>query len=346
MKRSSPVHTKQTRHVGIDVSKQTLQIDAGEVFQGAIPNEPANIAGLLEALRAKADIHLCCEATGPYDRPLVKTCQDLGLPVSRLNPARVKHYRKAKGMEAKTDKDDALAIRLFAQDNPPAPLPKPDHTRETLRQLHLLRDALVKHQTALQNLCASIDLPALRKVIDAELRKLEKRITKLDEHIQHAVDDADPVFQGLVEVVDAIKGMGLLSATKVIAHTPELGTLNRRGAAKLAGLAPFCDDSGDHHGPRHIRGGRKHVRDGLYMAAHSASIHNEVLRVVYQRLKAVGKHHNVALTAVMRKLFIYANHVAADYLRSLEVPSTGSPGAAVFQPGGVGAHEKPSLTNV
>ena len=317
--------SNNTCHVGVDVSKDTLHIDAGDLFHGALPNTPAEITKRLKALRKKAALHISCEATGPYDRVLVNTCRKLGLPVSRLNPARVGQYRKSQGILAKTDKDDAHVIRLFAQNKPPAPLPPPDTTRETLRQLHLLRDALVTQHTALSNLRATLDLPAARKSLDAVLRSLDAQIAKLDAQIRAAKDEADPVFRGLVDALDGITGIALLTATKLAAHVPELGSLSRRRAASLAGLAPFPDDSGDRNGPRHIKGGRKPVRDALYMAALTATVHDAVSKRFYQGLLARGKHHNVALTAVMRKLFYHANCVVAQYRRSLDTPAPDAP---------------------
>ena len=315
-------HHQPLRHVGVDVSMKTLQIDAQDLFQGEIQNTPKDIARLLKSLAAKAPLHISCEATGPYDKPLVNTCHRLGLPVSRLNPARAAQFRKALGIQAKTDKGDARAIRLFAQTKPQNPLPPPDTARETLRQLHLLRDAHVGQHAALSNMRATLDIPALRKILDADLRALKRRIKMLEALIQKTVDTAGPVLAGLVEALDAITGVALVTATKLVAHAPELGSLSRRRAASLAGLAPFPDESGAHSGPRHIRGGRKPLRDALYMAAMTAAIHNDVLSKVYQRLIAAGKHHNVALTAVMRKLFCYANTVAAAYHASLKAPSS------------------------
>ena len=75
----------------------------------------------------------------------------------------------------------------------------------------------------------------------------------------------------------------------------------------LAGLAPLACDSGPRNGPRQIRGGRKNVRTGIYMAAVSAKQHNPHLKTFYDRLTEAGKLAKVALTAVMRKLLILAN---------------------------------------
>ena len=330
MKSTPAVHTLPTCHVGVDVGKDTLLLDAGNLFHGAIPNTPAEIAKRLKTLRKKAPLHVSCEATGPYDRPLVNTCRALGLPVSRLNPACVAQYRKSQGILAKTDKQDAHVIRLFAEHTRPAPLPPPDKARDTLRQLHLLRDTLVTQRTALSNLRDTLDLPVARKPLGAALRALDAQIAKLDAQIRQATDAADPVLRGVVEALDGITGIALLTATKLAAHAPELGTLSRRRAASLAGLAPIPDDSGTRNGPRHIRGGRKPVRDALYMAALTATRHDGVLRAQYQGLIARGKHHNLALTAVMRKLFYHANRVVAQYLLSLGLPAAGTPPGATM----------------
>jgi len=88
---------------------------------------------------------------------------------------------------------------------------------------------------------------------------------------------------------------------------PELGELNRREIAALVGVAPFNRDSGRMRGKRAIYGGRKRVRQGLYMAALVAARHNPILRAFYLRLRATGKPAKLALTATMRKLLIALN---------------------------------------
>ena len=93
----------------------------------------------------------------------------------------------------------------------------------------------------------------------------------------------------------------------MLAQLPELGQLNRRQAAALAGLAPFNHDSGSIRGKRAIFGGRRALRSGLYMAALSAARFNPILSRFYQRLRAKGKPHKLALTAVMRKLLLALN---------------------------------------
>jgi transposase len=105
----------------------------------------------------------------------------------------------------------------------------------------------------------------------------------------------------------ALVGVGPRTAALLLAQMPELGKLNRREAAALAGLAPFNRDSGTSHGKRAIFGGRRAVRSGLYMAALVAALHNPILANFYQRLRFAGKPPKLALTATMRKLLIVLN---------------------------------------
>ncbi len=137
---------------------------------------------------------------------------------------------------------------------------------------------------------------------------MEKQIAKVEALIEELLAE-QPVLAGQVRRLDAITGVGRLTAVMVLATLPELGTLNRRQAAALAGLCPYNRDSGQWAGKRCISGGRVEVRRALYMAALSASRSNHLLKPFYDRLRAAGKPAKVALTAVMRKLIVLMNHL-------------------------------------
>jgi len=320
-----------TRFVGVDVHKEKLYFDADSLLRGEIPNQGKDLLQTLRKLQKKAGantpLQVCCEATGIHTRPLAGACWKLGLDIRMANPARVRKYAESIGVLGKTDKADARVIRLYAEEAarhttraPLRPHTPPDATRDKLRQTHDLRDHYVEERTRLSNLLPGVTVPEFRRDIQTLLRTLDARIEKLEALLAETVSEAEPALAGLVKAVDEIKGVGLLTATKLVAHCPELGTLTRRGSASLAGLAPHPKESADVKFAGHIHGGRKPLRDALYMAAGVAARSNDVLSVFYQRLRAAGKCHNVAVTAVMRKLFYYANVVAAEYQRTLAVP--------------------------
>jgi len=321
---ASTTNTTTHVYIGIDVSKDTLHVDADKLFKGPVNNTPREIEKFLTTLLKKSKGQekpwLCIESTGPYGRPLLDACFKRDIPISQVNPRFVKAHATSKGILYKTDRTDAHIIRSFAEQNNPPPTRPLDPARQRLRELHLVRDGYTKDITRQENLLPSITLPQMRKRLQATLRTLRRIVGELEQQIEHTALKEDAAIAGLVGALCEIKGVGVLTASKIVAHVPELGSLGRRSSAYLSGLAPMPDESGTLSGPRKIKGGRWHVRQGLYMAAHCAAIHNEDLRKVYQRLVARGKLRKVALIAVMRKLFAHMDRVARKHLNPPEAP--------------------------
>ena len=90
---------------------------------------------------------------------------------------------------------------------------------------------------------------------------------------------------------------------------PELGRLDRRAIAALAGLAPWTWQSGQWRGRSLIGGGRASVRTVLFMGAITAACHNPALRAFHQRLIEAGKPKLVAIVAVAGKLLTILNAI-------------------------------------
>ena len=164
-------------------------------------------------------------------------------------------------------------------------------------------------------LCADA---GLKKLFRHLLRTLEKQIAAVEALIENLLE-LHTALARRAQRLDQITGVGRITAVTLLATLPELGTLNRRQAAALAGLCPYNRDSGTWSGRRHIRGGRSAARRSLYMAALVASRHNRVLQPFYDRLIAAGKPPKLALTAVMRKLVILMNHLLKNPEFSLAI---------------------------
>jgi transposase len=256
--------------------------------------------------RSPSAIHVVCEATGPYHKALVAALHDAGLAVSVVNPRLPRDFARARGQLAKTDRIDALVLADYARTMQPAPTPKPDAQMTLLDDLVTRRAQLAedraREKTRLQQTTNAEALASLK----LHLRHLDGQIEKLLARIAEVVESS-PALRAKVARLVAVRGVGTLTASALLAALPELGTLSRNEVTALAGLAPFNRDSGAYRGTRSIRGGRSAVRLALYMAAFSASRHNPILKAVYQRLRAAGKAHKLALTAVMRKLLIHLN---------------------------------------
>ncbi|HEV3446103.1 MAG TPA: transposase [Gemmataceae bacterium] len=142
--------------------------------------------------------------------------------------------------------------------------------------------------------------------IDKHIDYLEGHIKDLEQRMDRIIDSA-AAFQARNEILQTITGIGPQVSRTLLAYLPELSRHNRQTITALVGLAPFNDDSGTHTGPRHIRGGRRKVRVGLYQAAIAAIRHCPRMKAFYAALKARGKASRVAIIAVARKLLGLAN---------------------------------------
>jgi transposase len=300
-------NTMTTIYAGLDIAKQNLQLQlAGRPHD--LPNTTAGHRRLLKLLTRHPTVHVICEATGGYEREVVAALHQAHIPVSVLNPARVRHFARATGQRAKTDHLDASVLCAYGQ----ALLPKPTAPRteqeQQLTELVRRRVQVLEILVAQRQQAQRLTLPFLRHQAQSLVRRLEQDLKQIEDQFKKLRTTA-PSLDQRVQKLEAITGVGSITALGVLAELPELGTLNRRQAAALAGLAPHPRESGQWHGRRTIGGGRAPVRRALYMAALVAARSNRQLREFYQRLRTAGKPAKVALTAVMRKLVVLMNHI-------------------------------------
>ena len=294
-------------HAGLDIAKASLQLHLQSKSHD-LPNTTEGHAQLIKRLAAIPGVHIICEATGGYERAVVAALHAATIPVSVINPARVRQFARASGELAKTDPIDAAMLTAFGQAFTPEPTAARTASEIKMaalvtRRVQLLELRVAEAQRA--DTCADLDL---RKLFTPWLAQVEKQITKVEALIEALLKTQAPLADQ-VQRLDDIMGVGRITAVMVLATMPELGQLNRRQAAALAGLCPYNRDSGQWAGKRCISGGRAEVRRALYMAALSASRSNHRLKPFYDRLIAAGKPAKVALTAVMRKLIVLMNHL-------------------------------------
>lgn len=294
-------------YAGLDIAKLSLQLHhAGRLHD--LPNTAAGHRRLLKLLATTPGVQVVCEATGGYEREVVAALQQAAVPVSVLNPARVRHFARAAGQRAKTDAIDAQVLTAYGQALHPAPTAPRTEEEQQLTELIRRRVQLLEILVSQRQQADRLTLPALRRQAQRLVRRLEADLQLIQDQLQALRTQAAELNQR-VEKLAAITGVGHLTALAVLAELPELGTLNRRQAAALAGLAPHPRESGLWQGRRSIGGGRAPVRQALYMAAMVAARSNRLLKGFYQQLRAAGKPAKVALTAVMRKLIVLMNQI-------------------------------------
>ena len=305
-------------HVGIDVSKHHLDAhvhESGLAFR--VSNDDAGIEELLRRLSEVEPARIVMEATGGYENASFAAMSVRGLPVALVNPRVTRHFAKATNRLAKTDQVDAACLAEFAATLQPKITPLPDEDATELDFLITRRRQLVDQLVAEKNRRSGPQLQRLdgdsrvKQSVDRHITWLEKEIAKFDDQIQQRIQSS-PAWKQKDELLQSVPGVGPTTSANLLGHLPELGQLDRKQIAALAGLAPYNADSGQRSMPRHIRGGRAAARTALYMATVAAVTHNPTLRTFHRRLLAAGKAGQVALTASMRKLLTILNAILRD----------------------------------
>lgn len=294
------------RMVGVDVSKEKLDVAVrpdGERWQTA--NSEEAFPELVARLEALEPALIVIEATGGLERAVVAAMVAADLPVAMINPRQAREFARATGRLAKTDTIDADDLAFFGEAIGPEVRPLPDAAVQTLSALTARRRQLVEMLTAERNRLRTA-LPPARPSLREHIRWLEREKDKVESEIQGHIDQ-NLTLRRKFTLLCSVKGVGPATSFALLSDLPELGRVNRKEIAALAGVAPFNRDSGTWRGKRTTWGGRASVRSALYMAALVASKYNPVIKAFYERLLKAGKPKKVALTACMRKLLVILN---------------------------------------
>ena len=297
--------------VGIDVSKHHLDIFDAAVGVAA---RLANTAGAVAELAhdwARRDAFVLFEATGRYDLDLRHALTAAGVRFARVNPARARDFARAAGFLAKTDAVDAKMLAAMAQCLQLPPAEAGLAARERLAALNRRRDQLVANRQQERTRQRECSDPFSRQSIAAHLAWLDAAIEAIQAQIAAAIA-AEPELEHDRRLLSSVPGVGPVTAATLLALMPELGRRSPKQLAALAGLAPFNNDSGTRRGQRSIRGGRKRVRDALYVAAFIAARHAPRFKAFFKTLIDAGKPRKLALIAVARKLLTFLNAILRD----------------------------------
>lgn len=295
--------------IGCDVGKAAIVVfDSRNAKTRTLRNDPDVLAAF--AAELDADCLVICEATGGHEAALLNALLQAGRHAHRADARKVKAFIRSFGILGKTDAIDARALATYGRERH-AQLVRwklPDGARDRLQTLVLTRQDLVIQRVAWNNrLKAPAAAPVkdyLRNILDC----LKTQIDAIEADISSIIQNNQSLAKAK-EALTGIKGIGNTTAAALLALMPELGTLNRKTAAALAGVAPHPNQSGASDAYRRTKGGRPEIKRALFMAALVASRQNTNLKAVYQRLIENGKKPLVALTAIMRKIIVIANAI-------------------------------------
>lgn len=304
--------SRYARVIGVDVSAERLDINDSMTTSKAriaaeLPNSVAAVSKQMVAkLKGHDSVLVICEATGGYEHILVDAMHEAGIDVCVANPRQVRDFAKGHGYLEKNDRIDAAIIRKFGEDvsvNLTSPRPAGEKSQQAMVRR---RCQILQLIAAEQNRLGQTSDEFAIELIEESISHLKTQQKTIDERLAEMLRERakkDPI----VEILQSVPGIGVVTVSTLVAELPELGKLNRAQIAKLAGVAPLVNQSGKSDKKRSTRGGRSQVRCVLYMATLVATKHNPVIRRFYQRLLSHGKLKMVALIAAMRKLLTILN---------------------------------------
>jgi len=297
--------------VGIDVGQEELVVHIlPKNEQLTVSNSDKGIRKLVKRFEKINPYQIVFEATGGLERNLLTTLAAHGMPVVVLNSRQARRLAEGLGEHAKTDRVDAKMLATIAGLKHFTPRPVPSGETLEMNDLVARKQQLIHmramernrlHAATKKKLAAFI-LRSIQKSINA----IKKQIAEIDVRIQ-AMIDANDDWSEKDKILRSVPGVGPKTAQVLISALPELGELNRKQIASLAGVAPFKDQSGKRTGESRIAGGRPLIRCTLFMTATSAIRKPGVFKSLFDRIRAQGKAYKVALVAVMRKLITVLN---------------------------------------
>lgn len=307
-------------HLGIDVSKKKLDMFNPVTNQIiTLDNGVASFRKIRDIARKYGAI-VCCEPTGGFELEMVLFLQEHDIPVAYCDGYRVRHFALSLGQFAKNDPIDARMIAKFASSTHPRVLTLRDHTRLTLRKYLSLYRTFIDMNVVLAQKASSTNDKMMKQMLTSSAKQNRRKAIKILDQCIELINQEDSL-RYLYERFMSIDGVGNVTAITVIAELPEIGMIDNEKIAKLAGVAPLDNQSGDTTKTKQIRGGRRTIREALYMAAVSAIQHNHILSEYYYRGKERmpgPKASKWVIVPVMRKLIHLMNRLAKDPSFELE----------------------------
>jgi transposase len=298
--------------IGIDISKETLaayRLPDNQCIE--VANDRVGQKALGRWIGKQNGSLVVFEATGAYHRHLEAALAANGTAFAKVNPRQARRFAEATGRLAKTDRVDAIMLaKMGAVLGLKADQPKSE-VLHILRELMTARRALMKDKVAAKARLQITRQTLLKNQINARLKQIEIQIRQVDAAIAEKVQ-LDEALSNKLAILISIPGIAKTTAFSMLIEMPELGTLEGKQAASLAGLAPMSRQSGKWQGKERIQGGRAFLRRAIYMRALVATRCNPGLKAKYDQLIRAGKSGKVAVTAIMRKLIVMANALLRD----------------------------------
>ena len=298
--------------IGIDISKDMLDVFwlSGKEHRQFTNNKTGLRSLILWVEKASTPL-IVFESTGIYHRLLETGLADQNIAFAQVNPRQARRFAQGVGVLSKTDRVDASMLAKMGSLLEMEPSQSKGTILHNLKELLTAKRALIKDRTAAEARIATASQHIIKQQISRRLRQISKDSKQIDVALERIII-ADTNLGKRVEILTSIPGIGKATAFALIIEMPELGSLNGKQAAALAGLAPMSRQSGKWQGKERIQGGRASLRKAIYLPAIVATRFNPYMKAKYKQLISNGKCKKQAFTAVMRKLIVLANALLRD----------------------------------
>ena len=303
-------------HIGVDVSKEKLDVFVPAPREGMRPTTKEvdnSVAGFREIrdLARKARATVCVEPTGGYELELIAFLHKFEVPVAYADALRVRQFARAEGCLSKNDAMDAALISRFADKIGVRRLAPQDIAAVELKRKAKFRQTMMDSRTAMMNRLETETDPEMKALLKEQIRLMGRVVDRAERLCLEAVE-RDGRMNALRERFTKVGGVGELTAMSILAGLPEIGSLSDGKLNRLVGIAPEERQSGTKEWQRRIWGGRKDVRNALYMACIASIMWNSILGAYYRKKRAEGRPHKWAMVPTMRKLLSLLNRIARD----------------------------------
>jgi transposase len=296
--------------LGVDAAKDWIDIcdlASGQVRR--IETKPRALAAFAGSL--PADALVVFEASGGCERPLMAALEEKNCPYARVNPRHAREFARACGKLAKTDKVDARILAQMGRALELKPTPPVDPARRRLADLIARREDIVAAITAETNRLHQARDRFVHRDIATHVALLKGRRLAIENEIASHKRQSE-TLNDLDRRLRTAPGVGPAIASVLLAYLPELGSIDRRAIASLAGLAPHACESGHSKGRRQVWGGRSEVRRALYRAAFIASRWDPGFKATRTQMANAGKPLKLILIAIARRLLVALNAIIRD----------------------------------
>ena len=302
-------------YIGIDVSKKDLSVFDGKDLKFINQEGLTSFKKYLKKKYNLSEVVIIFEPTGVYSLYLKEFCAENSIKAYIVNPKQSHNFARALGIRPKNDKIDGRTLYKFHKliEAKDIKVPKIDQQAKTLASYLVSYEFALKQRISLSNHLESLRDKNLIALMKKDLKRAKKLEDKLFNDILEYVSKNQNLREDYQRLL-TISGVGDKTAIALLTLFKTYQGTNRAQITALAGLDPVRRESGTSvkYKVKISKNGKGIYRKIFYLPTICATVHNQKIRVFYQRLLANHKPKKLAIIASMRKILLIAHAMYRD----------------------------------